>query len=222
MLKMTPETSPFDAAISELEARIQKLQGTLETLKLLRSGAEGTIPGSASMTPRPGDAEVQHDSFFGMTIADATRKYLNMAKHTKSTAEIAEALETGGLKHASKNFQTTLRATLGQKEEFLRVNGEWGLAEWYPGLGRGKKAKAEKPKKARKVRANAKKTASKAAKAAGPILAESGVQTGPQARVEEYLAAHPDATAREIADALGLRIQTVGLILGKLKGKAAA
>lgn len=162
---MTPEAevSPFDPAITELEARIKSLQNTLETLKQLRSGgADGPVPSAAVGTSlRPGDAQVQHDSFFGMTIAEATKKYLNMVKHTKSTGEIAHALETGGLKHASKDFHTTLRSTLGGKEEFLRVNGEWGLAEWYPGMGRGRTAKAEKPKKRAKEQRQAHSKAKK-------------------------------------------------------------
>jgi hypothetical protein len=143
---VTPEGNPFDSAISELENRIRAMQITLETLKQLRSQPDGAAQASLSISPRLGDSEVQHDSFFGMTIADATKKYLGMTKHTKSTADIATALESGGLKHASKDFHTTIRSTLGQKEEFLRVNGDWGLTEWYPGAGRGRKA--AKPEKA--------------------------------------------------------------------------
>jgi biotin operon repressor len=88
-----------------------------------------------------------------MTIGDAAKKYLTMAKATKSTADIAAALERGGLKHSSKDFQATVRAILGQSDDFVRVpNGEVGLAEWYPGMGRGKKGKTEKSGKAAKRR----------------------------------------------------------------------
>ena len=38
-----------------------------------------------------------------------------------------------------------MRSILGARTDFLRVpNGDWGLAEWYPGMGRGKKPKAER------------------------------------------------------------------------------
>jgi len=141
---MTPEASPFDSAIAELECQVVKLQTALETLKQLRSGGTYTAT-AASITSgaRPGDADVQHDSFFGMTIGDAARKYLSMVKTTKSTAEIAEALERGGLKHSSKDFNTTLRSILGPREEFVRVNKDWGLTEWYPGMRKDKKAKSK-------------------------------------------------------------------------------
>lgn len=222
---MTPEVGPFDAAIAEVEARIKNLQITLESLKQLRASADGAT--AASVADSRQEVEVQHDSFFGMTIADAVRKYLNMVKHTKSTAEIAEVLEQGGLKHASKDFQTTLRSVLGPREEFLRVNGEWGLASWYPGLGRGRKPKTEKPVKRAKPqntrRANAKKhTQAEPSPESAPISIPSSAGDRPQARVEEYLRSHHEATARDVATALNLRIQTVGLILGKLKAKTAA
>lgn len=145
---MTPETSPspFDAAITELEARIRNMQITLETLRQLR--AEGGISSAPISPPASGrlkDSEVQHDTFFGMTIGDAAKKYLIMMKVTKPTADIATALEHGGLKHSSKDFPTTVRSVLRQREDFTRVpNGDWGLTEWYPGMGRGKKSAPEK------------------------------------------------------------------------------
>lgn len=205
---MTPETTgPFDAAIAELESRIRAMQITLETLKQLRAQSDGAGPSSASV-PRSVEAEVQHDSFFGMTIADAAKKYLSMVKRTQSTGEIAVALESGGLKHASKDFQQTLRATLGQKGElFLRVNGDWGLNEWYPGKGRGKKT--EKPRR------TVKKKKRKSVRGTEP-------QSSPQALVEKYVADHPSAESREIADALQMRIQTVSLLLGKLTANKVA
>jgi hypothetical protein len=141
---MSTEASPFDSAIAEVEARIEALHTTLETLRQLRAQAGAAIPQGASRATGGGESEVQHDSFFGMTIGDAAKKYLNFVKATRSTADIGGALERGGLKHASKDFNTTVRSVLGGREDFLRVNGDWGLTEWYPGQGRGKKAKPEK------------------------------------------------------------------------------
>jgi hypothetical protein len=217
---MMPETSPFDAAIAELEERIRSMQVTLDTLRAFRAHPEGAPP-TPPANAHSGKGEVQHDSFFGMTIADAARKFLGIVKRTKSTAEIASALEAGGLKHASKDFQTTIRSTLAHKEEFLRVNGDWGLTEWYPGKGRGRQAATPK-KKAKGRKVNRKRTASTGAAVdrkttPPPENAEPpSTSEGPQARIEKYRAKHPTATPRAIADALGLKIQVVALILGKL------
>jgi hypothetical protein len=143
----TPTQTPYDSAIEELEGKIRQFQSVLETLKSLRASqsGDGAWPAVTPGVLRENDAEIRHDSFFGMTIADAARKYLAMVKQTKSTADLAEALEQGGLKHASKNFPMTVRAIMGQREGFVRVNNDWGLTEWYPGIGRGRKAKPEKP-----------------------------------------------------------------------------
>ena len=177
---MTPETkaSPYDAAIADIESRIRKMQITLETLNQLRAG-EGQAGSVASSFIRPGETEVQHDSFFGMTIGEASKKYLTMAKATKTTADIAAALERGGLKHSSKDFQATVRSTLGQAEEFIRVpNGELGLADWYPGMGRGKKGNAEKGKAEKPVKKAKRKSGRQAkSKKGGPRLEDRILST---------------------------------------------
>ncbi len=140
---MSEESTPYDAAISDLESRIQYFQTMLDGMKQLRSQITGApMPSNPS---RPAnESEILHDSFFGMTIGDAAKKYLTMTKTTKSTSDIGAALERGGLKHSSKDFNTTVRSVLGGREDFLRVNGDWGLTEWYPGMRREKKAK-QKP-----------------------------------------------------------------------------
>jgi len=174
---------------------------------------------------RGGETEISHDSFFNMTIADAVKKYLAMVKVTKSTSDISAGLERGGLKHSSKDFSTTVRSILGQREEFTRVpNGDWGLTVWYPGLGRGRKAKSEKTKK--KGRKGGKKGRASKTKVVEPSDApteaqqsEEAPRQGTQARIVEYIAKHPNATSREIADDLNLKVQAVTLILGKLKKK---
>ena len=220
---MTPETqSPFDAAISELENRIQAMQVTLETLKQLRARPDGSSV-SVPFNGRGADSEVRHDSFFGMTIGDAARKYLMMTKATKSTADIAAALELGGLKHSSKDFATTVRSVIGAKEEFTRVpNGDWGLAEWYPAQGRAKRAaedkhKAKKKKKAKKRPSPATPAATQSpAPPVAPSPDDTGAAQKPGERIEAYLMTHKGANAREIATALGLRLQNVALILSAI------
>src|SRR2546428_644363 len=115
---MGPENSPspYDAAIADVENRIRSMQSALETLKQLRASALGEPMPPAGSGGRSAESEVQHDSFFSMTIADAAKKYLTMVKGTKSTAEISAALEHGGLKHSSKDFPTTVRSILGPRE----------------------------------------------------------------------------------------------------------
>ncbi len=84
------------------------------------------------------------DSFFRMTVPQAIKAYLNIAKRPKTAKDITAALDAGGLTHQAKNLYATVYPTLLRMEgnnEVARVGkGEWGLTEWYPG---GRKASQE-------------------------------------------------------------------------------
>jgi hypothetical protein len=209
---MTPETtaSPYDSAIADVETRIARLQTTLETLKQLRS--EGGFASQPAQRNSAGST-IENDTFFGMTIADAAKKYLAMVKATKSTSEIAEALERGGLKHSSKQFTVTVRSILNPRDEFVRVNNDWGLAEWYPGMRKAKKATPSQESK--------------------PDAQEPSVQQtdksvpGPQggdsidSKILRLFQDHPDKryNAPSLASALGAQRNTIGACLSVLNGK---
>src|SRR5436853_1374211 len=133
--------SSYEAALQDLETERDELNLLIEALKKRIANAGGRITQSMRAT---NEKDIAADTFFNMTIADAAHKYLEIVKQTRSTSEIAQALERGGLKHASKDFNTTIRSTLGLKGDFIRVNNLWGLTEWYPGARREKKEKAAK------------------------------------------------------------------------------
>ena len=69
-----------------------------------------------------------------MTVPDAAEKFLTLAKKTVPTAELAAGLLKGGLKSAAKNFASMLNTVLTRDDRFVRVNREWGLDAWYPGM----------------------------------------------------------------------------------------
>lgn len=134
---MNPEGSPYDAAIADVEARISALQVTLDTMKELRAQSLGAGAGAAS-APSPArvaaGGEIPHDAFFQMTVVDAAEKYLKLMKRTKPNSELADALIKGGLKSAARNFPEMIRSVLFRDSRFVKVNSEWGLSEWYPGM----------------------------------------------------------------------------------------
>ncbi len=70
---MSANPSPYDAAIEELEVQVRHLQSILDSLKLLRSGPDGSPLAFSSGGSRDTDTEIRHDTFFGMTIGDAAR-----------------------------------------------------------------------------------------------------------------------------------------------------
>ena len=129
----------IDAAIADLENWMARIATAIETLRYFRS-LGGSLPDGAVGVVLPTSSEISHDTFFQMTIPDAAEKALKLAKKTGSTSDIADALLKGGLKSASKNFSGMVKTILTRDTRFVRVNKEWGLTSWYPGMRRGQRS----------------------------------------------------------------------------------
>ena len=134
---MTDGTVPdiYEVVIADLESKIAAMRATIENLQSLRSGAP-PAKSSASNPDAPriaSSANFEHDAFFGMTATEAAKKYLAATKKTAPIGVLSQALLNGGWKSVSKNVNETLRVTLGRNPDFVKVNAEFGLAEWYPG-----------------------------------------------------------------------------------------
>ena len=154
----------YDAVISDLEAQIVELQGTIDLLKRQRdkgsppSGPGG--PGSTDMPDRTATTSVTagsgaisrtpvplSDAFFSMGIVDAVKKYLGGVRRPVGTKTLVWALEAGGFHSESKNFYGTLFSVLRRRAntegDIVKVKGEWALAEWYPGRRRPGQVKVQ-------------------------------------------------------------------------------
>ena len=139
---MSQEPNHIDAAIADLEGWLERITTAIETLKYFRSQG-GVLPGM----PAPVgvgrvslNGDIPHDAFFQMTVADAAEKYLTLAKKTKPTSGLADSLLKGGLKTAAKNFPSMLNTVISADSRFVKVNKEWALSAWYPGMRRGQRA----------------------------------------------------------------------------------
>jgi hypothetical protein len=135
---MDQDLTHIDATIAALEGWLERISTTIGTLKYFRSQG-GSVP---DMPPLAGvrassSGEISHDTFFKMTVPDAAEKYLKLATKTKLTSDIAKALLAGGLKSTSKDFAGMVKTVLSRDARFTRVEKEWGLVEWYPGMRRG-------------------------------------------------------------------------------------
>lgn len=138
---MDQDLTHIDATIADLEGLRERISTAIETLKYLRSQG-GSLP---AMLPVAGvrassNGEISHDTFFKMTVPDAAEKYLKLATKTKLTSDIAKGLLAGGLKSTSKDFTGMVKTVLSRDARFTRVEKEWGLVEWYPGMRRGPRA----------------------------------------------------------------------------------
>lgn len=142
---MNQEQVDYSAVLTDLKERRAKLDATILAIEEML-GITGEAPsdlGQSSNTSKKNEGKIRSDSFFGMSVGDAARKYLEIVKAPKSAKEIMQALEDGGLTHTSKHFYGTVFTALVRREknegDITKVKSEWGLTEWYPGLKKGKR-----------------------------------------------------------------------------------
>lgn len=146
-----------EPVLAQLRAKRDQLDAAIQAIEALTgevTAGSGIVPPSLGGRGIPADVHsIPSDAFFGMSVLDATEKFLNIAKKPQSANAIAAALEKGGLIHQSGNFVATVYTTLRRAEErgdrVIHVQKNWGLANWYP--NRPRKTE-EPPKKARKAK----------------------------------------------------------------------
>lgn len=222
------------------EARIAAWQAVLASLKAALSLDPGgqTIEGiDLSGVAQNGDLgqpiDLPDGAFQGKSIPACIKIYLSAVKKKKTLKEIATALQDGGVETTAKNFENpvfTALARLKAAGEVLKFKDGWGLSTWYPANLRGsipapskgsKNKKKGKRTKAKPISNEHHASAKSASKVANVTeIAQPGEKTEP--RILGFLqAGQREASAAEIAGALGLKIQTAHLVLGKLvqKGK---
>jgi hypothetical protein len=142
---MDQDLTHIDATIAALEGWLDRISTAIGTLKYFRSQG-GSLPEMPPLAGgRTSNGEISHDTFFKMTVPDAAEKYLRLAKKTKPTSEIAASLLQGGLKSTSKDFTGMVKTVLSRDARFVKVNKEWGLDEWYPGMRRGRATVTDVP-----------------------------------------------------------------------------
>lgn len=137
---METETNGVDyaAVLADLRAKRSKLDAAISGIETMLGIAGAALDAGISAPMGVGGSEIKSDSFFGMTIPDAAKKFLGMKKGPKSTVEIAQALKAGGIQAGtSGNFGNTVGSVLNrnytQGGGIVRIGrGVWGLAEWYP------------------------------------------------------------------------------------------
>jgi hypothetical protein len=129
----------YEPVIAEMKAQIEECERVIVTLEMMRAKAANALASGVAAVSTPQNPTLSNDTFFGMTIAEGAKKFLTITKKTATARAIAEALVAGGFKTSAKNFVETLRSIVSRHQYFVFVNGEFGLAEWYPGRKNGSK-----------------------------------------------------------------------------------
>jgi hypothetical protein len=141
-VETTPEID-YGAILAALKKKRDDLDKAIfgvEQLLGLPSGGD-TPTATATVTPTNGASRetlIRADTFFGMNIASAAQKYLEMQKKPASPVEIATALTAGGMPSQSNRLHNTVNSILNRNSRssspiFAKVKrGMWGLRVWYP------------------------------------------------------------------------------------------
>jgi|CXWL01.1.fsa_nt_gi hypothetical protein len=124
---------------SELDSAIAAIRAVIGATGGATSSVAGEQPKTLSSTPlgtMHGSVQLRSDAFIGLSIAEASKKYLGMVKAPVSTASLIEALSKGGIPTPAYN---TVYAVLSRQERQsgdifkLLHTKEWALPEWYGG-----------------------------------------------------------------------------------------
>ena len=141
------ESVDYAKVLDDLIAEREKLSDMIEWVKLRLARNGGVVTGPTFQITNTEPARfprLSPDTFFRMSVADAIKAYLNIAKRPQSAREITDALKAGGLTFKAKNLYQTVFPTLSRmanetKEVDKQPDGTWGLAEWYSSARRENK-----------------------------------------------------------------------------------
>jgi hypothetical protein len=140
------EHSELRAWLDELVAEQASKALVIASLrqKLGIEGEDDSSPPAPQTTATPARnsaGAVQHhgplraDTFFGLSIPDAIKKYLAIMKRPQSPRAIADALQEGGVLSQATNFYLNVVTALKRLREagvVVKTKEGWGLSVWYP------------------------------------------------------------------------------------------
>lgn len=136
-------TQPIDyeAVIADLEAKKAQLDATINMLRALSGiGTLGITPPSGSPSGG-GGGRIAPDAFFGKSIPEAAVIHLGNVRQKLSTQQLMDAMEAGGLPKSKYNtIYAILRRRESQVGDIVNMQGEWGLASWFPNHTKAKSA----------------------------------------------------------------------------------
>lgn len=137
----------YSAVLADLKKRREDLDKAIALIEQIGgfpspgngvASTESTVVPINSGAATTRDSSIREDTFFGMNIASAAQKYLEMRKKPATPMEIANALSEGGLPTQSDKLHNTVNSVLnrnanGPSPIFAKVKrGTWGLRAWYP------------------------------------------------------------------------------------------
>jgi hypothetical protein len=134
------ENIDYKSVLEDLRARRDALNVAIQALEAISGEPLSAMPAipspsvPASARSQRREAEIEHDTFVGMSVVDAAARYLEMVgRPARSVEEITAILNRGGLNSNEGTVQTLLsRSHRGSNPVVRRAGrGTWGLPSWY-------------------------------------------------------------------------------------------
>ncbi len=148
----------YEAVIADLEAKKAHLDTMIAGLRAIAGMANlGVPPGGGPGGGSPsGDGRIAPDAFFGKSIPEAAVIHLGNVRKKLSTQQLMDALEAGGLPKSKYNtVYAILRRRESQVGDIVNMQGEWGLASWFPNHTKKSPKKAQSAEDIQEDAANA-------------------------------------------------------------------
>ena len=131
----TPVPINYAAVLADMEAKRAQLDSAIAAIKVLMEQT-GVMAATAPPVPRISSlSKVPSNAFVGLSIADAVRRLLEMMQRRLTVKEILQGLQAGGLKpNKYRNVYAIMRDREAYKADIIKIDRQWGLAEWNPEL----------------------------------------------------------------------------------------
>lgn len=226
---MSTENIDYAAIITDLEAKRAAIDNAIASLRAVAGmgttgNFDGVLPTAAMPYAASGGGGIPDGAFHDMTLPEGIRIYLGFKRKPQSAREITEGLKKGGMKSTSKWFDKIVYATLDRLKkarDIVKIEGEWGLPEWYPALKRP--GDVQRSPRLKGIPASSKKYVHKPNGRKNKVKSVGKIETSPGVKVILYLNGNPGShSAEEVQGATGIKnLKVTSMLLGQLvkKGK---
>ena len=129
---------PYSAVLADLQRRRDEIDGAIQAIQIVRGASATFTPGPVAVVTDSAPMSLNESGqFLGMSISEAAKKFLSAKRRTMNSADLATALQSGGLALTSNDPANTIGSVLTRRfntvGDIVRVSrGQWGLREWYP------------------------------------------------------------------------------------------
>jgi hypothetical protein len=229
------EKIDYAAIIADLESKRAAIDNAIASLRAVASfGAIGASEGMSYVnlgadlrSPSASGGDVPDGAFHGKTIPEAIKLYLNLIRKKQTAREISDGLKKGGMESTSKWFDKIIYATLDRLKkagDVVKIEGNWGLPEWYPALMRaGIAQNGQKPKRrGRPRKATSKVSDQKLLPPAKDIKEDQGHHPAKLSeRITALLKEHPkeEFTAKQLSERFGIHAKVISMTMGTIMKK---